>query len=238
MPAPATLLTQLAGAVVFGLLLAACERADERRSHDEGPRVLQLDSTQVPLPDSVRLTVITLDHSVRTVNQCRTVAAGDLSAAVGMLDLTGIAGDPTVVASTRSVIAHDWRASARKRLPQLVDGLRMRHARHGDLAQSLEPDLKEARGGLRDMTVLRALAEAWLADRPHGAVDEAHLVTDALADLLTELLRDATRAQTRRDTPRLQHQDLRVARVEQRPRHTRRLAGAGGCLEHHRRMRA
>jgi [protein-PII] uridylyltransferase len=142
---------------------------------------------------------VRLDHSVRTVNQCRTVASGDLSAAVGLLDLTGIAGDPNVVASTRSVIAHDWRASARKRLPQLVDGLRMRHTRHGDLAQSLEPDLKEARGGLRDMTVLRALAEAWLADRPHGDVDEAHRV---LLDV-----RDAVHVVTGRGRDRLGRED-------------------------------
>ena len=31
---------------------------------------------------------VKLDHSVRTVNQCRTVAGADLSAAVGLLDIT------------------------------------------------------------------------------------------------------------------------------------------------------
>src|SRR5665811_410798 len=34
-----------------------------------------------------------LDHSVRTVGECRSVAAGDLSAAVGLLDLELVAGD-------------------------------------------------------------------------------------------------------------------------------------------------
>jgi [protein-PII] uridylyltransferase len=117
---------------------------------------------------------IRLDHAVRTVSQCRTVASSDLAAAVGLLDLECVAGDPEVVAAARSTVSHDWRANARKRLPQLVEGLRARHARHGDLAQSLEPDLKEAHGGLRDMTVLNALAAAWLTDRPHGDVDVAH----------------------------------------------------------------
>ena len=115
-----------------------------------------------------------LDHSVRTVNQCRTVAAGDLSTAVGLLDLELVAGDEQVVAAARSTVGHDWRANARRRLPQLVESLEARHHRHGDLAQTLEPDLKEARGGLRDMTVLRALTAAWLADRPHGQVDTAY----------------------------------------------------------------
>jgi len=115
-----------------------------------------------------------LDHSVRTVGECRSVAAEDLSAAVGMLDLELVGGDEQVVAAARSVLGHDWRANARRRLPQLVESLEERHIRHGDLAQTIEPDLKEARGGLRDMSALRALTAAWLADRPHGQVDAAY----------------------------------------------------------------
>lgn len=115
-----------------------------------------------------------LDHSVRTVGECRSVAAGDLTAAVGLLDLELVAGDEQVVAAARSTLGHDWRANARRRLPQLVESLEERHLRHGDLAQTIEPDLKEARGGLRDMSVLRALTAAWLADRPHGQVDAAY----------------------------------------------------------------
>jgi len=142
---------------------------------------------------------VRLDHSVRTVNQCRSVAAEDLSAAVGLLDLTCIAGDPEVVAAARTVVAHDWRANARRRLPQLVETLHQRHTRQGDLAQSLEPELKEAHGGLRDMTILRAMAAAWLADRPHGAVDEAQRV---LLDV-----RDAVHVVTGRGRDRLGRED-------------------------------
>ena len=117
---------------------------------------------------------VKLDHSVRSVGECRSVAAADLSAAVGLLDLDLLAGDEQVVAAARSTLGHDWRANARRRLPELVESLEARHRSHGDLAQSSEPDLKEARGGLRDMSVLRALTAAWLADRPHGQVDTAY----------------------------------------------------------------
>lgn len=114
-----------------------------------------------------------LDHAVRTVAQCRAVAADDLVAAVGLLDLGCVAGDPQVVAAARSTVAHDWRASARRRLPSLLEALQDRHARAGDLAHSVEPDLKDGHGGLRDLSVLDALVAAWLADRQRGAVDEA-----------------------------------------------------------------
>jgi [protein-PII] uridylyltransferase len=117
---------------------------------------------------------VKLDHSVRTLGQCRSVAAADLSAAVGLLDLELVAGDDQVVAAVRSTVGFDWRANARRRLPEMVESLEARHERHGDLAQTIEPDLKEARGGLRDMSVLRALTAAWLADRPHGQLDTAY----------------------------------------------------------------
>lgn len=142
---------------------------------------------------------VRLDHSVRTVTQCRQVAAADLIAAVGLLDLAPLAGDTELVAAARSTVAHDWRGNARKRLPQLVEALGARHARQGDLAQSIEPELKEAHGGLRDMTVLTALAEAWLADRPHGGVDAAHAL---LLDV-----RDAVHVVTGRGRDRLGRED-------------------------------
>ena len=44
----------------------------------------------------------------------------------------------------------------------------------GDAAYLLEPDLKEARGGFRDMSMLRALAATWLTDRPHEGVREPY----------------------------------------------------------------
>ncbi|MEI2732631.1 MAG: [protein-PII] uridylyltransferase [Dermatophilaceae bacterium] len=140
-----------------------------------------------------------IDHSVRTVAQCRQVASNDLTAAVGLLDIAHIAGDPEVVSAARSTVAHDWRANARKRLPQLVEAVTARHERVGDAAHLIEPDLKEARGGLRDMTVLRALTAAWLADRPHGQVDAAY------ATLLD--VRDAIHVTTGRGRDRLGRED-------------------------------
>lgn len=115
-----------------------------------------------------------LDHSVRTPAQCREVAASDLSAGVGLLDLRVVCGDADLVAATRARLLEDWRAAARRRMPELLDVLAERSERHGDAAYLLEPDLKESRGGLRDVTVLRAVAATWLADWPHEPVDAAY----------------------------------------------------------------
>jgi [protein-PII] uridylyltransferase len=142
---------------------------------------------------------VRLDHSVRTVADCRAVASEDLSAAVGLLDLTHVAGDADVVNAARSTVAHDWRANARTRLGEMHESVVGRHARQGDLAHLIEPDLKEAHGGLRDMSVLRALTAAWLTDRPHGEVDEAY---DRILDV-----RDAIHVVTGRGRDRLTRDD-------------------------------
>ncbi|WP_425308680.1 HD domain-containing protein [Ammonicoccus fulvus] len=117
---------------------------------------------------------LALDHSVRSVKECRQVASHDLNVAGALLDLSPLAGDTDLVQRASRQLAEDWRANARKRLPEVLNHIAGRHERFGELAQMLEPDLKEAKGGLRDMSVLRAVTASWLADRPHGAVDEAY----------------------------------------------------------------
>jgi len=106
---------------------------------------------------------------VRTPAQCREVAAADLSAAIGLLDLRPIAGDTSLVVRTRATLLSDWRSGIRRRVPQILAALQERADRFGEAAHLLEPDLKESRGGLRDVTVLRALAASWVTDRPHGS---------------------------------------------------------------------
>ncbi|HWS57624.1 MAG TPA: DUF294 nucleotidyltransferase-like domain-containing protein, partial [Actinotalea sp.] len=140
-----------------------------------------------------------LDHSVRSLAQCRQVATADLPAAVGLLDLRAVAGDRTVIHRARTALLTDWRSAARRRLPELLATTKTRAERSGELAYLVEPDLKEARGGIRDAVVVFALAATWLTDRPHGAVD------DAYAHLLD--VRDALHVATRRPTNRLLRAD-------------------------------
>ncbi|MGV9313137.1 [protein-PII] uridylyltransferase [Streptomyces sp. NPDC003691] len=116
---------------------------------------------------------IALDHSVRTPAEARTTAGADLKAHLGLLDARPVAGDPGLVAALRTTVLADWRNRAPARLPELAELCRERAERHGDLRHLLEPDLKEAHGGLRDTGALRAVAASWLADAPHGGLAEA-----------------------------------------------------------------
>ncbi|MFD9096007.1 [protein-PII] uridylyltransferase [Streptomyces collinus] len=150
---------------------------------------------------------LALDHSVRTPAEARRTAGEDLKAHLGLLDARHLAGDLGLTAALRTTVLADWRNQAPKRLPELRDLCAERAERQGELQYLLEPDLKEARGGLRDATALRAVAASWLADAPR----------EGLADARRRLLdtRDALHLATGRATDRLalQEQDQVAAEL-------------------------
>ena len=103
---------------------------------------------------------IHLDHSVRTKKEATSMARENLKVILGLLDGRVIAGDGEL-ASPVFTAAHDiWRRDWERYLPELEESVMVRHRAAGELAFLLEPDLKLAEGGLRDIGVLRALGEA------------------------------------------------------------------------------
>ncbi|HWA68124.1 MAG TPA: [protein-PII] uridylyltransferase [Mycobacteriales bacterium] len=135
-----------------------------------------------------------LDHSVRTVGEAVSVAREDLKAAMGLLDARHVSGDATLTASVREQVYAAWRKESRRRLPELLDAVAERAARMGELAFLLEPDLKECRGGIRDVHAITAIASAWVADAPGPAVREAYAW---LQDVRCELHRRSARGNDR-----------------------------------------
>lgn len=99
-----------------------------------------------------------VDHSVRTRSESRDTAAADLRVATGLLDIRHIAGNSDLVSSVHSDAIEFWRKNAKENLSNLHKSLQERHTRAGELAYLLEPDLKEARGGLRDIQALKAIS--------------------------------------------------------------------------------
>ncbi|MEO9220475.1 MAG: [protein-PII] uridylyltransferase, partial [Mycobacteriaceae bacterium] len=149
---------------------------------------------------------VKLDHSVRTPTQVLAVAAGDLTAALGLLESRHIAGDLAVSSQVIGPVRQQWRASIDRRLPELTEQAALRWERSGEIAHRSEPDLKHGRGGLRDLQLLEALALAQVTNRtpglaertPGGGLVEARTL---LLDVRTELhvvtgrARDVLRAQ-------------------------------------------
>ncbi|WP_369253806.1 [protein-PII] uridylyltransferase [Geodermatophilus amargosae] len=156
--------------------------------HDGRPEVAGLaDAVWYPIWDAG----VRLDHSVRSVSEAVSVASTDVKAGLGLLDARLVAGDAGLAASLRTATLASWRQSASRLLPQLRDLRRGRARQVGELAFLLEPDLKEAYGGLREGQVLRAVAAAQLVDEPSPEVEAAY---SFLLDVRDELRRRSGRA--------------------------------------------
>lgn len=103
---------------------------------------------------------IPLDHSVKTVDEALAVAARDLKAGLGLLDARTVAGDAELGSELARRARENWRNKRDRWIPVLDGATVVRHRRAGDVAFLLEPDLKDGRGGLRDVQGLHALAAA------------------------------------------------------------------------------
>ena len=95
-----------------------------------------------------------LGHSVCTTREALRLAYDDLSTATTLLSTRHVAGDPELSGHLASAALIAWEGRSRHWLSELAASVTERHARVGEVAFLLEPDLKEGRGGLRDVQAL------------------------------------------------------------------------------------
>ena len=133
-----------------------------------------------------------LGHSVRTPKQALTLASDDLDTATALLDTRVLAGDSLLADSLAREAREQWERRGKRWLARLADSVDERHERADEIAFLLEPDLKLARGGLRDIHAVR-----WAEAARKVMLDDDHTTIDAAeADLL------AIRAELHRVTGR------------------------------------
>lgn len=136
---------------------------------------------------------IKLGHAVRTHKQALVLAKEDLDTATSLLSMRHLAGDPVVSKKLASSAAEKWNQQARKWLPMLEARAAERHQATGEVAFMLEPDLKDGRGGLRDV---HAIGWAMATNDLDASIDQA-AVLDSYETLLAvrvELHRSTGRA--------------------------------------------
>ena len=142
---------------------------------------------------------IKVDHSVRTRSAVREAAEADLKVILGLLDIRLVCGSAALVADIQIDAIDEWRKNSKRRLPELESSLLERHQRAGELAYLLEPDLKEARGGLRDITAIRALEKSGAITIPMERI--------SVAESLLSNVREALHIVSGRDKDKLLFQE-------------------------------
>lgn len=98
---------------------------------------------------------LSLGHAVRTERDALAFAAADLPTATALLSARPLAGDREMTARLAGAARARWSKDAAANLGRLREASRQRWAECGEVAFLLEPDLKQARGGLRDVQTLR-----------------------------------------------------------------------------------
>lgn len=127
-----------------------------------------------------------VDYSLRTKSETLSAAEEDIRVALGLLDIRHLGGNEDLTEDVATSSLEQWRKDYKKNLPKLRLSLDERHERAGELAYLLEPDLKEARGGLRDINSLRALAKLDVIDVALDRVAAAESVLMNVRDALHE----------------------------------------------------
>jgi [protein-PII] uridylyltransferase len=120
-----------------------------------------------------------LGHSVRSAGQKLSVSSDQLDTATTMLSGRRIAGDEALGSEVLQSAQRAWRADAGAWLALLRDRGLGRHRADGEVAFLLEPNIKEGRGGLRDMHELR-----WIDAAGRGIAAEAPAALAAAYDTL------------------------------------------------------
>jgi [protein-PII] uridylyltransferase len=134
-----------------------------------------------------------LGHAVRTPRQGLAMIAEDLDTATAAISTRRIAGDAAVADAFIAAALDRWKKRGVRFLDTLHARLIARHGLAGEVAFLLEPDLKEGRGGLRDIHALR-WAEATRPVLLPGDAAQLTAAEDTLLDVRVALHRLTRRA--------------------------------------------
>lgn len=119
-------------------------------------------------------------HATRTPTECIKLARSDMTIRTSLLEARRIAGDEALFAELRmSFEAEIARASPGPFIEAKLAERDARHTRIGRTRYLVEPNVKDGKGGLRDLQTLDWIARACLGDAPRRALLAAGLLNDA-----------------------------------------------------------
>ena len=119
-----------------------------------------------------------LGHQVGTIDQIAEVAYENLDMATSLLAARLVAGNGELAKELSLKARDQWVNKSFHYLSELNKSVITRHQKFGEVAFLLEPDLKEARGGLRDAHVLKWVEESEkvLREQENKNLEEAFAV--------------------------------------------------------------
>ncbi|HMA88555.1 MAG TPA: [protein-PII] uridylyltransferase [Burkholderiales bacterium] len=113
-------------------------------------------------------------HGVRTVEDCVTAVRADITIRTTLLEARFLAGSRALFKRLEAALAQDMDPAAFYKAKKLEQ--EQRYAKHQDTPYALEPNLKEAPGGLRDLQGIQWIARACGIGRRWRDLEDSGLI--------------------------------------------------------------
>ncbi len=119
-------------------------------------------------------------HATRTIDQCVRLSRSDMTIRTALLDARLILGDEVLFAEFQRRFREDvLKTSVRPFVDAKLEEQNARHARAGASRYLVEPNIKDGKGGLRDLHTLHWLAKHLYPDTAEEEFVEAGVFTPA-----------------------------------------------------------
>lgn len=119
-----------------------------------------------------------IGHAVRTLEECFEQAKNDISIATNLMESRCIIGDKTLFETMMVQTAADKIWSSKDFFSAKLKEQKHRHHKHNNTEYNLEPDIKKAPGGLRDIQMIGWIAKRILGIRTLKDIVKPGLVTE------------------------------------------------------------
>jgi len=116
-------------------------------------------------------TRLAIGHSVRTLAECRHVAADDITIATALMEARTVSGDPGLLPRLEALTGPDQIWPSADFFRAKWDEQKARHRKFNNTEYNLEPNIKGCPGGLRDVQTV-----GWVAKRHFRAASTLELV--------------------------------------------------------------
>ncbi|RZI42297.1 [protein-PII] uridylyltransferase [Herbaspirillum sp. HC18] len=125
-----------------------------------------------------------IGHSIRTVDECLTESAADITVQTSLIESRLVAGNRKLFQFLRE--RHTATINPQAFFQAKTLEMRQRHVKYEDTPYSLEPNCKESPGGLRDLQVILWVAKAAGLGDSWRKLAERGLITQTEARQLTQ----------------------------------------------------
>lgn len=116
-------------------------------------------------------------HSVRTLDECIVEAKADLTVITNLIESRYLCGEEGLLLDLREAISTKKMWNSSEFLTAKLEEQNQRYLKYGDSSHRVEPNLKEGRGGLRDIQTM-----SWITQRQFGTLSLQELYEKRLIE--------------------------------------------------------